>query len=92
MLQAILHAIEQAPEPVSLQTLSAQLAIEPQALQGMLEYLIHKGRLQIIVADIEDEQGCTCGISSGGGCPGPARCPFVYQLPRAFKVRPVQST
>ena len=63
MLSAILSAIREAGKPMCLADLSRELDIEESALEGMLETLIARGRLQAIVFD---DEGCTaCPIKSG---------------------------
>ncbi|MBI1880393.1 MAG: hypothetical protein HYR94_19595 [Chloroflexi bacterium] len=48
MLKQILSEFEQAPLPLCLDQLSQKLAITPSALEGMLDTLVRKGRLQEI--------------------------------------------
>jgi len=78
MLYAILHELQTAPGPVTLQQLSRKLGIQPGALDGMIQFWERKGRLVI-----DDGLGGAAEINVCGGktclrsCPGPAQCPLV---------------
>ena len=85
MLHAILHEIETAPGPITLRELSRKLAVQPRALEGMIQFWVQKGRLAV-----EDAPGGVAEISVCGGktcfrsCPGPARCPLVTTPPTSY--------
>ncbi|NOZ50727.1 MAG: hypothetical protein GXP37_11870 [Chloroflexi bacterium] len=91
MLQAILTEIQNAQEPLDLQRLSEHLDIDVQALQGMIQFLVRKGRLQPVAPHTSADTPCSCGSWVQSACPGPEQCPFVYKLPPAFVVRPPHS-
>jgi hypothetical protein len=87
MLQAILSEIKNARQPLDLQSLSRRLEIEPQALEGMIQFLVQKGRLQIEPTyGNETEQCAGCVLFRKNACPGPEQCPYVFKLPPVYKV------
>ncbi len=47
-LYRVLHAIETAQGPVDLEALGTELGIEVSALEGMIAFLVRKGRLRDI--------------------------------------------
>ncbi len=92
MLHAILHELQIAPGPVTMQQLSRKLGVQPGALEGMIQFWVQKGRLAI-----DDGMNGATEINVCGGktclraCPGPAQCPLVsdpltsYTLQRKSK-------
>ena len=88
MLSQVLQELESAKSAVNLNELSRKLDIERSALEGMIAYLVQKGKLQ----DDEKAQGIAMGMcdagSCGGSCPGPQGCPFVMKMPRTFSLNP----
>jgi hypothetical protein len=80
MLHQVLHALETAEGPISLDELSQRLGIERGALDGMIAFWVRKGRLK--------ESGGACG-SAGAGCScssHPAGCTFDRAAPRSISV------
>lgn len=64
MLKQILSEFEQAQTPLCVDELSRTLAIEAGALEGMLDTLVQRGRLQVI-----DPAGYDCpACLARGGC------------------------
>lgn len=88
MLSQVLQELESAKSAVNLNELSRKLDIERSALEGMIAYLVQKGKLQ----DDEKTQGIAMGMCDAGGCggscPGPQGCPFVMKMPRTFSLNP----
>ena len=86
MLNQILQAIETAEGSVDLHALSRQLNVEPGALQGMLDFLVRKGRIQ--TGDDLDGDCCSTEVSCSCGktCPGPQNCHFVVKLPKTYAI------
>ena len=86
MLRQVLHEIENANAPITLQTLSHRLAIELSALQGMIDFWVRKGRLRD-----DDTVADDCSISMGGGCGSSCAkatgCAFVIETPRSYSLR-----
>lgn len=78
MLQQVLHAFEEAREPLNLAELAGQLGVEPGALEGMIGYWVRKGRLK----DASASALCSSG-ACGSSC-HPQGCPFVAKMPRTF--------
>ena len=78
MLHAILHEIQTASAPMTMQQLSRRLGVQPGALAGMIQFWVQKGRLII-----DEAPGGATEINVCGGktcfrsCPGPAQCPLV---------------
>ena len=87
MLHAILHEIQTASGPVTVQTLSRKLGVQPGALTGMLQFWVQKGRLQL-----DDGAGglttmTVCAQTHcRGRCPGPAQCPFIQKQPTTYSL------
>lgn len=78
MLFAVLQAIETTGGPVHLGELSRQLGIDKQALAGMVDFWVRKGR---VVMSGRGETACPgpAGQSPPAGacsCAGAAGCPF----------------
>jgi hypothetical protein len=74
MLTEILRAFREADRPIDLNRLSRQLDVESSALEGMLQTLVHQGKLREITpgsvtcADCPRRSGCTylqAGVTSG---------------------------
>jgi len=86
MLRQVLHEIESANAPITLQTLGRRLAIEPSALQGMIDFWVRKGRLR------DDDAVDNCATSGGCGtsCGGATGCAFVVETPRSYSLRPLK--
>jgi len=89
MLQRILNEFESAPGGISINELGHRIGVERGALEGMIDYLVRKGRLQ-------DDKTATavtmCQSSScGASCPGSRGCPFVVETPRTFSIVPEDS-
>jgi len=86
MLKQVLTELENAESALNLNELSRKLGIERSALEGMIAYMVQKGKLQ----DDERAQDITMGLcnagSCGGSCPGPQGCPFVVKMPRTFSL------
>lgn len=66
MLRQLLTLFNQAPGPLSLDLLAAQLDVEPAVLEGMLAELVRMGRLE----RIEDRAAIACtACGHANGCP-----------------------
>ncbi|MEA3309824.1 MAG: FeoC-like transcriptional regulator [Chloroflexota bacterium] len=84
MLQRILNEFESASGGMSVNELGRRLDVERSALEGMIDYLVRKGRLQ------DDKAAAAAMMCSSGGCgtscPGAHKCPFVVETPRTFSI------
>jgi len=87
MLRRILNEFESATGGISINELGHRLGVERGALEGMIDYLVHKGQLQ------NDRAAAVAMCQSGGcaSCPGSRGCPFVVETPRAFSIVPKNS-
>jgi DNA-binding IclR family transcriptional regulator len=66
MLRQLLTIFNDAPGPLSLDLLAAQLDLEPAVLEGMLAELVRMGRL----VRIEDRAAVSCAACGhANGCP-----------------------
>ena len=76
MLSRLIHLIEQNEGEVDLASISRSLDAQPSAVAGMLETLVHKGR----VIEISPDCGIcdTCGLNNQ--CALPARRIKRYQV------------
>ena len=84
MLKQVIQAIEAAEGSVDLNTLGRKLNVEPGALQGMIEFLVRKGRIK--EADLGGGCGTQSACSCGKTCPGPQNCHFVVKLPKSYLI------
>jgi len=88
ILQQILGELETVGGPISVRELSRRLDVETSALEGMLEFLVRKGRL------VDDSQvasdviaGCGPGYACASACPGAEQCPFVAKRPKTYSLK-----
>jgi len=83
MLSQVIHEIESAQGPITVGELSRKLNIEPNALEGMLQFWVRKGRIQDddALEDCSDIAG-SCGKS----CSGTAECSFIAKMPKTYSV------
>jgi hypothetical protein len=86
MLSQVVTELKNAESGVNLNELSRKLGIERSALQGMIAYLVLKGKLQDDEKAYEMALGLCDTGSCGGSCPGPQGCPFVMKIPRTFSL------
>jgi hypothetical protein len=63
MLSRILKEFEGAKGPLDLNELSRRLGVERSALDGMLEYLVRKGKLREVGLDTETCAHCAGHLS-----------------------------
>jgi len=85
MLNKILQTIEESHSTLNINQISYQLSVEPAALSGMLDYLVHTGKL--VVDGIPGSDGGECERSRCGiACPGAANCPFVAKMPKMYQL------
>lgn len=82
MLNQVLHEIETARGPVTIQDLCQILDVERDALEGMLQFWVRKGRLQNDARFSGDHKGGSCGTS----CNGIADCAFIAKMPRTYSI------
>jgi hypothetical protein len=87
MLKQVLHEIESAQGPVSLDALGRKLNIDRSVLDGMIQFWVRKGRLQI-EGQSHAETAAVCGGSCRTNCAGPQSCPFVVHLPLTYSLNP----
>jgi hypothetical protein len=86
MLKQVLDRVRLADSPISLNELSHELGVEQSALEGMIDYLVQRGKLRD-----DDEQlaavvpACESG-GCGGACPGVQHCSFTVKMPRTFSL------
>jgi hypothetical protein len=85
MLHQVLHEIERANGPITLNELSRRLDMEASALQGMIEFWVRKGRLRDDEAATAEATACAPG-GCGDSCYGLSACPFTAKMPRSYSV------
>jgi len=84
MLTQVLHEIENARGPITLRELSRKLEVNPQALEGMLQFWVRKGRIQNndeMDSRSDDTDVCGSVCSSSTNCAFIAKMPKTYSLP-----------
>jgi len=75
MLRQILREFEQSEGAISLSELARRLGIAPSALEGMLEFLVRKGRLRV-----------TGGAQACAACGLKGSCPFLVAEPKGYEL------
>lgn len=83
-LRQVLGHFERQSGAVSLTEMARALNVEPPMLQEMIGYWVRKGRLRQV-----NDPACDASASCGGNC---ARgCPFVFTMPAAYELVPVEA-
>ena len=81
MLSQVLHEIENLKSPITVRELSQKLRVEPNALDGMIEFLVRKGFIQ------NDDHTTTCqtdsGVCSTSSC-DTTSCVFIAKMPKTY--------
>ncbi len=86
MLRQVLQELEMAQGPISLEEFSRGLGIDRDALRGMIEFWVRRGRLQ------NHDEGiaaalATCLTGSCSGCRlGPQDCSSPTNMPRMYSL------
>lgn len=80
MLYQLLYEIKSAPGPLNLAELAERLNVEPAALNGMIDFLVKKGRLH------RDEITCAAdhANSACGACACSANCMLAGKIPPTY--------
>jgi predicted transcriptional regulator len=83
MLKQVLHEIETAQGPITVCELSRKFAVEPDAIEGMIQFLVRKGILQ------DDDPAAKCQTDSGAcstsSC-GASACVFIAKMPKTYSI------
>lgn len=82
MLHQLLHEIEQATSPITIQELSHRLNLEPGVVAELVAFWVRKGRLAAGTAAAP-----THAHHCGGDCQGPAACHFIACIPDQYALR-----
>jgi hypothetical protein len=86
VLRQVLQELEMAQGPISLEELSRRLDIDRDALRGMIEFWVRRGRLQ----NHDDAMAAAlaaCPTDSCSGCRlGPQDCSFATNMPRMYSL------
>ncbi|MBN2048104.1 MAG: hypothetical protein JW750_09695, partial [Anaerolineaceae bacterium] len=85
MLGKILKEIESADGVISLEQLSQKMGVQSSALEGMIEMLIQRGKLEVVDSQADDcESGDCCGSkpSACASCGTGGECPFLLRYPK----------
>ena len=83
MLNQVLREIETAQGPITVRELSRKLEIEVNALEGMIQFWVRKGRIQ------DDDASKSCNEEIGDcstSCCGTAECAFIAKMPKTFSI------
>lgn len=88
MLSLVLREMQRSKEPISITALSEKMNIDRSALEGMLDYLSHKGRVIKECSQDEELAKITMCMSCGKNCPGSVQCPFAIKMPKKYSVNP----
>ncbi|MBC8507302.1 MAG: hypothetical protein ISR58_04395 [Anaerolineales bacterium] len=82
MLYQVLHEIEKADGSITLNDLSIKLGVDRNALEGMLQFWVQKGRIQDDSTTCDDVV-CSCGPSFISS----VDCTFIAKMPKTYSVR-----
>jgi len=86
ILRQLLAEIESAEGPLSFRELEQRLTVDREALRGMVEFLVRKGRLRASGpggASITSAcYGCSHSCGDGSGCPFVVEAPPTIALSR----------
>jgi hypothetical protein len=83
MLNQVLFEINNAKRPITIHELSRKMGVEPDALEGMIQFLVRKGLLQ------DDNIVKNCNIDSGScttSCCGTSDCIFIAKMPKTYSI------
>jgi hypothetical protein len=85
MISQILQMLKSTGKPLSLEMINQKLAVEPSALEAMLELLVKKGKIQkISPEETSKDQGCPlCG-----GCQIRSYCADSINTPPPLFIHP----
>ncbi len=81
MLQEILRILRESEGVISVRDLAQQLRAEPSAVEGMLQQLVHMGKLTVASGHTAGETCTTCS-----GCTGADDCPLLFYVPKRYQV------
>ncbi len=85
MLNQILQEIEGARGSITINELSRKLGVEPNVLEGMIQFWVQKGRLQSDDDQISD-MNCTCGTGTSS-CAPVSDCVFIAKMPKSYSIQ-----
>ena len=86
VLQQVLRELEATQGPVSLSDLARKLDIERNALKGMIEFWVRKGRLKDDAQEAKVIYGLCSGAICGESCSTSQKCHIVTAGPRTFSL------
>lgn len=75
-LREVLNQFEVQREPVSVRAMARHMEINPNVLQGMIDYWVRKGKLR--ATSSSGEMCTTCGDQP--------TCPFVVHMPDYYEL------
>jgi len=81
MLNQVLHEIENSQGPITIRELSRKLAIDPNVLEGMIQFWVRKGRITSD-EDLSSGENALCSKS----CSGTSDCVYITKMPKTFSV------
>lgn len=86
MLNQVLHEIQNAKHGLNLNDLSRKLDVDRGALDGMIQFLVQKGRL--VDDDLEESTSCAADAvgSCGSSCEGPDNCSYIMDMPKTYSI------
>ena len=83
MLNQVLHEIKTAKGPITVYELSRKMGVEPDAMEGMIQFLVRKNILQ----DDETVKGCSTdsGACTSSNCVT-SSCIFIAKMPKTYSI------
>ena len=83
MIKEIMKAMDQSGHAMSLSGLSVQLEIEESALEGILHYLVQKGKIKASNSQ-PDLENINCDSIVCSGCGSFSGCLFTTNMPQVY--------
>ena len=87
MLSQVLREIKTTKGPITVQQLSRKMGVEPDAMEGMIQFLVRKNLLQDdeTVKNCNSDSGaCTSSSCDTSSCVFIAKMPKTYSIPQAI--------
>ena len=81
MLKQILEILRTSDDVISVRAIAQKIGAEPSAVEGMLQQLVHMGKLTMNSGHAEGESCVTCT-----GCTGTDDCPLLFYVPRRIQL------
>jgi hypothetical protein len=86
ILDRLLDELHTVKGPIRSSELASRIGISDSALDGMLDVLVAKGKLEGPAEMAEEELVACSGTACGALCVGLDKCPFIVDVPEVFSL------